>query len=171
MNKILKYKSSPIKTSIIFSMFLILYFIYWRLDIAPAMVFVGLPLFLYFPGRLLLDSFPMLRFGNGSFGKISLAVLYSFALNSATGYLTQALFGFNTDFQIWGVLFINIVLFIVYLIFNPKNRLEESNYKITLADYIPLVIFALVNLILIFMQLRELYVIVCCTGTDFNSDT
>jgi hypothetical protein len=152
MNIHIKNKLSKVRFSIIFITILALYFIYWRLNINIAMAILGLPILFYFPGYLLINLIPSLNFDFYKFGKFSLEVFYSFAIICILGLIFQSHLGFNSNYQIWGIIIANISLYIVYFIFNNikiyrervylQNNKINNRYSINWQTFIPIILFA-----------------------------
>lgn len=149
MNKFRKKLTSKQQLSLSFIIVILLYVLSALIKFAPITATLGLVLLFYFPGQFLIDLVPPLGLGFGKLGKFSLGVIYSFCATSIIGMITQRLWGFNSNSQLWAIISLNIIVFAAYYFF-PGNKLwakiaswkedQSSNYRINQNDYIAIAI-------------------------------
>lgn len=128
---------------------IVLYLISFAIKFNPGTAFAGILLLFYFPGKLLIELFPLLEFSAGRIGKFSLSIIYSFCFSTVLGLYSQMLWGFNSSNQIWPILGANIFIFLAVIFLpmikywreNITSTSNDSSYQINLSDYIPIIIF------------------------------
>ncbi len=148
------YKKDPL--ALFFLIDLGFYLLSKQTDFQIGMTIFGIPLLLYLPGRMLLQLFPSIRNIFGQFGRFSFATIISFALSSLIGLTVQNIYGFNSAYQSWAIVLLNVVVFIIVFcqkIFRlDRSELPDShhsNYKIMPSDYLVILIFVAATLAVI----------------------
>lgn len=128
---------------------LVLYLISYRLGFTTGTTIFGIPLFLYFPGSVIVQQAKPIIKTFGKFGRFSLVVIFSFCISSLIGLIIQNAYGFNSVYQIWAIVLFDIIgLLIVSVISKYHSKQSQNipsdnktNYQIRLLDYLPVAIF------------------------------
>ena len=146
--KNMRLSSTTFKLSV-YLLILVLYLISFLFKLNFGMYIFSMPFLLYLPGALIIETFPILKFNSGKFGKLSLIILYSFCIVAVLGLLVQNYYGFDTDLQVLSIAVFNIIMFLIciFLVRNKWWRHANIKYKtifyeISWRDLIPLIIMA-----------------------------
>ena len=120
---------------------IVLFAVSFLLKITAGMTMFGLTLLFYFPGKILIELIPSAISKIGKIGKIAYASIFSFALTSMVGYITQNKFGFSSNQQIIAIIALNILILIIFSILSRlkpwKNMVQpKDEYTIGLSDYL-----------------------------------
>lgn len=149
------------KSQSTFVLMLLLYLLSWSLDLNIAMTVFGVSLFLYYPGKFLIDLVRPLDLKLGKIGIFSLCILYSFIFSSVAGILLQNYLDFNSIYQVWVIIFVDILLFLASIILpkfklwhqiSPSKKDSKQKYLPDKYDLISLAIFAVAILITIIIS-------------------